>query len=118
MLALAIAGVGLAAVTAHGVTRRTREFGIRLALGAELARLVRLILGRRLGAVLGGLACGAVLSYFGERLLRTFLFGVKEGDPRVFATGVLTLLVVSVLAPYLPARRAGRVVMRSGSFLP
>jgi len=109
VLALTIAGVGLAAVTAHGVTRRTRELGIRLALGADPARLVRLILGRSLGAVFGGLVCGAVLSYVGERLIRTFLFGVKEADPRVFATGVLTLLVVSVLAAYLPARRAGRV---------
>ena len=109
VLALVIAGVGLAAVTAHGVTRRTRELGIRLALGADPPRLVRLILGRSLGAVLGGLALGALLSYFGERLLRTFLFGVKEGDPRVFATGVLTLLTVSVLAAYLPARKAGRV---------
>ena len=109
VLALAIAGVGLAAVTAYGVTRRTRELGIRLALGADPARLVRLVLGRSLGAVLGGLALGALLSYLGERLIRTFLFGVKEGDPRVFATGVLTLLTVSVLAAYLPARKAGRV---------
>lgn len=108
-LALLIAGVGLAAVTAHGVTRRTRELGIRLALGADPTRLVRLVLGRSLGAVLGGLVCGALLSYFGERLIRSFLFGVKEGDPRLFATGVLTLLVVSALAAYLPARRAGHV---------
>jgi len=109
LLALVIAGVGLAAVTAHGVTRRTREFGIRLVLGAEPNTLVRLMLRRSLGAVFAGLACGAMLAYFGERLLRTFLFGVKPGDLRVFGVSVLVLLLVSLLAAYLPARRAGGV---------
>ena len=109
LLALVIAGVGLAAVTAHGVTRRTRELGIRLVLGAEPKSLVRLMLRRSLGAVLAGLACGATLAYFGEQLLRTFLFGVKPGDLRVFGVSVLVLLLVSVLAAYLPARRAGGV---------
>jgi hypothetical protein len=109
LLAMVIAGVGLAAVTAHGVTRRTRELGIRLALGAEPETLVRLMLRRSLRAVSAGLACGAMLAYFGEHLLRTFLYGIKPGNVRVFGASVLILLLVSLLAAYLPARRAGRV---------
>ena len=87
-LALVISVAGLAVVTAHGVTRRTREMGIRLVLGAEPGDLVRLMARRTLIAMAIGLAAGAVLAYAGAALLRTVLFGVEPGDPRIFAAAL------------------------------
>ena len=108
-LALVIAGVGLAAVTAYGVARRTRELGIRLVLGAEPAALVRDVLGRNLVAVILGLIAGCLLAYGGSRGLRSLLFGVAPDDLRVYMTAALVMIVVSSVAAWLPARRAGRV---------
>jgi hypothetical protein len=96
-------------VTAHGAARRTRELGIPAGYWRRSRRTRAVGSRAQPWCGLWWLACGALLCYFGERLVRTLLFGVKEADLRVFATGVLTLLVVSLLAAYLPARRAGRV---------
>jgi putative ABC transport system permease protein len=109
LMALVIASAGLAAVTAAGVARRTRELGIRLALGADPWRLVRMVLLRSLAAALVGLVAGAALSVAGERSLRSVLFGVGEGDYRVVALALGILAVVSAVAAWLPARRAGQV---------
>jgi hypothetical protein len=108
-LALVIAIAGLAVVTAHGVTRRTREMGIRLVLGAEPGDLVRLMARRTLIAMLIGLGAGAVVAYAGAALLKTVLFGIEPGDPRIFAAATAVLLLVGGIAAWIPARRTGRI---------
>jgi hypothetical protein len=108
-LALVIAIAGLAVVTAHGVTRRTREMGIRLVLGAEPGDLVRLMARRTLIAMSIGLAAGAGLAYTGAGLLKTVLFGIEPGDPRIFAAATVVLLLVGGIAAWIPARRTGRI---------
>jgi putative ABC transport system permease protein len=108
-LALIIAIAGLVVVTAHGVTRRTREMGIRLVLGAEPGDLVRLMVRRTLIAMSIGLAAGAVLAYTGAGLLKTVLFGIEPGDPRIFVAATVVLLLVGGIAAWIPARRTGRI---------
>ena len=108
-LALIIALAGLAVVTAHGVTRRTREMGIRLVLGADPGDLIRLMAGRTLVALSIGVAAGGVLAYAGAELLRSVLFGIEPGDARIFAAALLLLLTVGALAAYVPARRTARI---------
>jgi ABC-type antimicrobial peptide transport system permease subunit len=83
--------------------------GIRLVLGAQPGDLVRLMAGRTLVAMAGGLAAGAALAFVGTGLLTSVLFGIEPGDPRVFAAAVLTLLAVGAIAAYIPARRTGRI---------
>jgi putative ABC transport system permease protein len=108
-LSMTIAAVGLAVVGAYGVTRRTREIGIRAALGAEPSRLVRLVLGRSLVVVVAGLAVGMGLAWAGGRLLNAQLFDVTAGEPRVLAAAALGLLMIGGLAAWVPARRAARI---------
>jgi predicted permease len=108
-LALVIATAGLAVVTAHGVTRRTREMGIRLVLGATPSDLVRLMARRTLVAMGIGLTAGTVLAYAGAGLLQSVLFGIEPGDPRVFAGAVAALFAIGGLAAWIPARRTGRI---------
>ena len=108
-LALLIAAAGLIVVTAHGVTRRTREMGIHLTLGATPGIVVRLMLRRTLIALAIGLAAGLGLALAGSRLFTDLLYRVEPRDPRVLAACALTLLVFGVLAAYVPARRAGRI---------
>jgi putative ABC transport system permease protein len=108
-LALVIAIAGLAVVTAHGVTRRTREVGIRLVLGAEPGDLVRLMARRTLIAMAIGLAAGVGLAYVGAGLLKTVLFGIEPGDPRIFAAATAVLLIVGGVAAWIPARRTTRI---------
>lgn len=109
VLALVIAVAGLVVVTAHGVTRRTREMGIRLVLGAEPGELVRLMARRTLIAMGIGLGAGTVLAYTGAGLLRTVLFGIEPGDSRIFGGATATLILVGLVATWLPARRTGRI---------
>jgi putative ABC transport system permease protein len=108
-IALVIAIAGLAVVTAHGVTRRTREMGIRLVLGARPAELVRLMARRTLVAMTVGLTVGAALAYVGAGLLKSLLFGIEPGDPRVFAGAIALLFAIGGLAAWIPARRTGRI---------
>jgi putative ABC transport system permease protein len=108
-LSMMIAAVGLAVVGAYGVTRRTREIGIRSALGAAPGQLVRLVLRRSLGVVITGLAIGTGLAWWGGRLVSAQLFNVSATDPRVLTVAALGLLVVGVCAAWLPARRAARI---------
>jgi putative ABC transport system permease protein len=108
-VALLIAVAGLVVVTAHGVTRRTREMGIRLVLGATRRDLVRLIARRTLIAMALGVATGSALAFLGVRLLQGVLFGVKPGDPRVLAAAAVAVFVAGSVAAYIPARRTGRI---------
>jgi ABC-type antimicrobial peptide transport system permease subunit len=108
-LALVISIAGLVVVTAHGVTRRTREMGMRLVLGAKPGDLVRLMARRTLIAMSIGLAVGTLLAFAGVRTLQGVLFGVEPGDLRVFAVAIAALFAMGAVAAYIPARRTGRI---------
>jgi predicted permease len=109
MLALLIAAVGLSAVVAGSVAERTREIGVRLALGATPNGVLRFIMGggARLGA--WGLAIGLVCAMGVARLMSGLLYGLSPSDPITFAIAPLSLAVVVLVATYLPARRAVRL---------
>jgi putative ABC transport system permease protein len=108
-LALLLASVGLYGVMALSVTQRTRELGIRLALGADRADVFRLVLGQ--GAVLIGIGLGLGLlgALAAGRSLASLLYGVQAIDLAALATAVFSLSVVAMLACFFPARRATRV---------
>lgn len=109
VLALALALIGLYGVVSYAVARRAREVGIRLALGAEPASVVRMLMGSGLQLVGVGAALGLVLALAGTRVLQSLLFGVTTLDPITFAAVPVLLLGVAVLATWLPARRATRL---------
>jgi putative ABC transport system permease protein len=108
-LATGLAAVGMYGVTSRAVSRRAREVGIRMALGASSRSVSRLIVTQTLAGVVLGVALGVVAALGATRLLAPFLFGVNAHDPLTYA-GILTLLAtVSVLASWIPAKHAGRV---------
>jgi putative ABC transport system permease protein len=106
LVALALAAVGIYGVIAYGVIQRTRELGIRMALGAGSDQLLRLVVRQGMAPVLAGVALGAAGALAAGRLLRSLLFGVGAADPLTFALVTGFLLAVALLASYLPARRA------------
>jgi predicted permease len=108
-IALLLATVGVYGLIAYGVTRQMREFAIRLALGATRADLTRLVLRRGATLAGSGVALGLILALLLTRGMRTLLFGVTSGDPISFGSAAATLVAVSLLASYLPARRAASV---------
>ena len=109
VLALALAAVGLYGVVSYGVARRTREIGIRKALGADGPRVVRLLVAGGLRLVAAGGALGLALAVVATRLLGGLLFEVDALDPLTFAGVPLVLGAAALLAAWLPARRASRV---------
>ncbi len=109
VLALALAAVGLYGVVSYGVARRTREIGIRKALGADGPRVVRLLVAGGLKLVAMGGALGLALAVVATRLLGGLLFEVDALDPLTFAGVPLVLGAAALLAAWLPARRASRV---------
>lgn len=108
-LALLLSGVGVYGVVAYAVARRTREIGIRMALGARRGQVLRLILASGLRTALPGLVLGGVAALGLGRLIRSFLLGVPSGDPVTFGTVAAVLLAVVVAGALLPARRAAAV---------
>jgi ABC-type antimicrobial peptide transport system permease subunit len=106
---LLLASMGIYGVTAYMVARRTREIGIRVALGAQRGDVVRMVLrqGMRLAAV--GVAIGLVLAAAGSRLLATLLFGVPPIDPVTFIGSTLLFVAIGLAACLVPARRAIRI---------
>jgi ABC-type antimicrobial peptide transport system permease subunit len=109
LLATLLAVVGLHGVLAFVVARRTREIGIRMALGAEQAKVVGLVLREMIFVILAGLAAGVAASYYCGRFVESQLFGVKAADPAVFAISVAALLAASFAAAFIPAWRASRI---------
>jgi predicted permease len=109
VLALALASVGLYGTLAYGVTRRTNEIGIRLALGADRLSVVGMILRESLSLIGIGAAIGLAIAIGATRLIASQLYGVKPTDILTFAGAVAALVVMGALAGYLPARRAARV---------
>jgi putative ABC transport system permease protein len=108
-VALTLAGVGIYGVMAYAVSQRTREIGIRMALGAASGRVLRLVVGRALVLTSVAIVLGAVGAAVLARLLGTLLFGVGPADPVTFVTAAVALASVGTLAAYLPARRAARI---------
>jgi predicted permease len=108
LLALLLTIVGLYGVVAYGVTQRTQELGVRLALGARRAQVVGLVLGDSARLVAIGVALGLPAAWAASRSVRTLLFGVTPADPLSAAVAVGALTLAALVATYLPARRAAR----------
>jgi len=109
LVATLLAAVGLYGVIAYSVGRRTREIGIRMALGATPSGVLRLVLGQGLGIVGVGIGVGLALSYAAARAIASGLYGVGAADPTAWGSAVGVMIVSAALANYLPARRAARV---------
>jgi putative ABC transport system permease protein len=107
-LALALAAVGVYGVISFSVARRTREIGVRVALGAREGDVLKMVVKQGLGVALAGVATGAVIALLVTRLLRSQLHGVSPGDPIAFTGGVLLLVGVAAVASWVPARQAAR----------
>ena len=108
-LALALSAIGLYGVLAYTVSRRTQEIGVRMALGAQAAGVLSMVLREGVVATAAGLGLGLAGALILARLMSTLLFGVKADDPLTFAAVALMIAAVAVLASYVPARRASRV---------
>jgi hypothetical protein len=108
-MALLLTIVGLYGVTAYSVARRTREIGLRIALGATRSTVLSMVLKQALRLVVFGVLLGLTGALAATRLLRDMLYGVQPLDPVVFAIACLLIALTGVLAAYLPARRAAQV---------
>ncbi|MDQ6885910.1 MAG: ABC transporter permease [Gemmatimonadota bacterium] len=108
-IALLLAALGIYGVISYAVSQRTRELGIRIALGATRQRVVRLVVGQGLALTILGVILGAGAAIWLTRLIASLLFGVSASDPLTFVAVSVVLLGVAVLASWLPARRAARV---------
>jgi putative ABC transport system permease protein len=108
-LALALAAVGVYGLVSYSASRRAREIGIRLALGAERRDVLRLVVGQGLKLTLMGVVIGTVSALALTRFLSSLLYGVKPTDLPAFLAVTLVLIAVALVANYIPARRATRV---------
>jgi putative ABC transport system permease protein len=108
-LALVLAAVGIYGVMSYSVAQRTREIGIRMALGAQRSDVLKMTVGQGLRLVLTGMAIGLAAAFVLTRVMATLLFGVSPTDPFTFVTISIVLVSVAALASYVPALRATRV---------
>jgi len=108
-IALALAAIGIYGVLAYLVARRTHEFGIRLAIGANRAQVLALVMRQGVTLALGGIAAGVAGAFLLTRLMQTMLYEVAPTDPTTFVSVPLALIVVSMIASCIPALRATRV---------
>jgi len=109
LLALVLAAVGIYGVMSYAVNQRTREIGIRMALGAQTADVLKLVVSNGLMLALVGVACGLGGAFALTRLMTSLLFGVTATDASIFAATALGLIAVVLLACFIPARRAAKV---------
>jgi putative ABC transport system permease protein len=109
LVGMILAAIGIYGVTAYTVSRRTREIGIRLAMGARPADVLRMVLRQGMSLVLIGSAVGLTLAAASSRLLVRLLFGVPPLDPLTFTLAAALLSFIGLTACYVPARRATRV---------
>jgi len=108
-VALVLAAIGIFGVLSYAVSQRTREIGIRMALGAPVSSVVRLIVRQAMVLVLCGVAAGTITGLFVSQAMIKMLFSVEPSDPATFASVAALLVAVALFACYLPARRATRV---------
>jgi ABC-type antimicrobial peptide transport system permease subunit len=109
VLALVLASIGLYGLMSYTVSGRTREIGVRMALGAQRSDVLWLVLGEALILVAVGIGVGVPAALASSRLLASMLFGLRGTDPISLAAVTVTLGCVAALASYIPARRATRV---------
>ena len=109
VLALVLAAIGVYGLLAYGVARRTREIGIRMALGARRAAIIGLVLRSALYPLAAGILCGAPAAWLASRSIESMLFGLKAMDAAAIGIAIAVLVAVAQVAAYLPARRAARV---------
>jgi ABC-type antimicrobial peptide transport system permease subunit len=108
-VAIGLAALGLYGVLSYGVVRRRSEIGIRMALGADTSRVVRMILRETSAVVVAGVVIGAGLAFSVARFLTNQLYGLTPSDPRTAALAIGILVFVATVAAYLPAHRAARL---------
>jgi macrolide transport system ATP-binding/permease protein len=108
-MALFLAAIGLYAVMSYSVSQSTRELGMRMALGAGMRDILRLVLSRGLRLTLAGIALGGVAALLLTRLMSTLLYKVSPRDPIAYGSALMILIAVALLACFLPARRATRI---------
>ena len=109
LVALAIATVGIYGVVSYSVARRTKEFGLRMVLGAQTGDVLGLVMKQGAGMIAVGVGLGLVLALFLTRLMASLLFGVPPTDPATFASVMALFFAVALAACYIPARRATKV---------
>ena len=108
LLALVVAGIGVYALIAYGVAQRMHELGVRVALGAQAADVIRLVVGQGVAFAVLGLLVGSGLAFLAARWVQPLLFQESARDPAVFGTVSVLLLAVAVVACAVPAARASR----------
>ncbi len=108
-MALLLAAVGLYGMVSYVVSRRTREIGIRIAVGARPSAVSRDVVRRSLALVAGGLVAGLATAFLATRAMRGLLFGVEPTDPIAFIGAAVVLALVAGIASWIPARRAALV---------
>jgi ABC-type antimicrobial peptide transport system permease subunit len=109
ILALVLAAIGLYSVISYNVTQRIHEMGIRVALGAQSMDVIRLIVSGGLKVVVAGVAIGVVIALWAGKWVKPLLFETSPRDPFIFASVVACLVLVAIVASWVPARRASRV---------
>jgi ABC-type antimicrobial peptide transport system permease subunit len=109
LLSLLLAAIGLYGILAYSVNQRTHEIGIRMALGAQRSAVLRMMLKQGMTLVLIGLVLGLAASFAATRIVASYLFGITPTDPVTFISAPLLMLIVALLACFVPARRATKV---------
>lgn len=109
MAALILASMGIYALLSYSVSQRTHELGIRMALGAQQRDVLRLVIGSGLKIVLVGVALGLIGAYISTRVLSNLIYGISVTDPSTFVSMPFLLIIIALLASYIPARRATKV---------